>query len=223
MKSIIQRLLYLSFTVAVISCSTNDEVCYSCNESVNEWAHENIVSIQAMDRQAIVSLPGEKQRAAFRVQTPEKRKLLWKNKLSQLLNEAKSKEEEKLILFVDNFASKLSFDRELTDREYYDFEKELLPLVEKSGWTKSEMVYAFGTLQNGKKKIKNDFFAKNSSIKKLSLNLVANAEEDPDCNCKWGWCGDGSDCEDDDCEETNLGCGAIWLGSCTKICGGNPN
>jgi|GEM_PF-4186140 len=42
------------------------------------------------------------------------------------------------------------------------------------------------------------------------------------CNCRWGWCGSGDDCESANCNETDMGCGFLFLGSCTDRCGGLP-
>ncbi|TYB73003.1 bacteriocin fulvocin C-related protein [Bizionia myxarmorum] len=221
MKIFIKCLLLFSIAFAYTSCDVDEEICYSCNQSVNNWAQENKSEILKMNREDIIKLSGEKQRAAFRVLTPSKRKSVWRDKLNHLKQKHKKKEELELIAYVESLVNELSFKRELTDKEYYVIEENLLPLVERAGWSKSEMVYAFGTLQNTKSKEDNDFFNKTDGG---SIGGGGSGPGDePDCNCKWGWCGSGDDCEKDSCDETNLGCGALGLGSCTKICGGNPN
>ena len=201
-------------TIFLFSCETEEEVCYSCNQSIDKWAHDNKPEILKMNREDIIKLSGEKQRAAFRVLTPQKRKSVWRDKLNYLKNKHTTIEEIELINYVESLVDELSFERELTDNEYYNIEAVLLPLVENANWSKSEMVYAFGTLQNTKSNNEKDFF---------NNKVIEPPFDDPDCNCKWGWCGSGDDCEKDKCEETILGCGALGLGSCTKICGGNPN
>ena len=210
MKNFIKYLFLFIAITLYTSCETEEEICYSCNQSVDKWAHDNKAEILKMNREDIIKLPGEKQRAAFRVFTPQKRKSVWRDKLDYLKGNHTSKEEAELITYVESLVDKLPFNKELTDQEYYSIEANLLPLVEKAGWSKSKMVYAFGTLQNFKSNNGKDFFN----------NKVAPPLDDPDCNCKWGWCGSEDDCEKDTCDETNLGCGALGLGSCTKICGG---
>lgn len=73
------------------------------------------------------------------------------------------------------------------------------------------MFYAFGTLQK-------------FELTEFNRTVIGdiNDNEEPDCNCKWGWCADNSDCEDSDCKDTDLGCSFLLLGECTKLCAGNP-
>jgi hypothetical protein len=198
-----------------MSCEKEEGFCYSCNQNIDNWARENVDLISDMSREDIVELSGEKQRAAFRVMSPDKRKKIWLEKLSGLLDQDQSYEEFKLLNYVIDIAKGLSFSRELTDNEYYAIEHELLNLVEEAGWTRSQMVYTFGTLQLKPSTGANDFFSN-------GIEANESLQQKLDCNCSWGWCGSTDECEEDDCEETDFGCGFLLLGSCDKICGGNP-
>ncbi|MFD2552532.1 bacteriocin fulvocin C-related protein [Bizionia sediminis] len=210
MKNFFKTGLCLMIIALISSCQTEEE-CYSCNESVDNWARQNIESISKMDRADIIQLPAEKQRAAFRVLSPERKTSVWLDKISYLKNKYKSDEEIKLFEFVENVLANRKFDKEMSDKEYYAVEAKLLPLVEAAGWSKSKMVYAFGTLQN-EKQVNNDFYGSSSKV------AVAH---DVDCNCNWGWCGDGGDCEKETCDETDFGCGFLGFGSCDEICSGH--
>lgn len=71
----------------VVSCQQDDyeEMTYSCNKRLNQWAHENINDISLMDRQAWLKLSEEYKKPAFNAFTPEQKLLFWKNKLEEVL------------------------------------------------------------------------------------------------------------------------------------------
>ena len=202
------KLLFIMFTIINFGCQDQEDVCYSCDKNVDSWAHENKVSIQNMDRADIATLSGVKQRAAFRVLTPMKRQSIWINKLEQVKEVVKTNAEKQFIAKLITKAEETDFNREWTDEEVEENTNLLFNAATEFEWGKSFIVYAFGTLQNIdlNKEISNSFFA----------------QETVDCNCRWGWCPDNSDCETSGCDETNIGCGLFNLGSCTKRCGGDP-
>lgn len=49
----------------VSSCSDQDDMVFSCDESVNLWAKENIAEIREMNRAEWKTLPASKKRAAY--------------------------------------------------------------------------------------------------------------------------------------------------------------
>ena len=171
-----------------------------------------MTAIQKMDRQTIITLSGEKQRAAFRVMRPIKRQELWLNKLNYLQEFMKTDVEKKFV------------SKEMNEDELDSMDSKLLEAAQRFNWTQDFVVYAFGTLHNIEidKNSSSDFFGQSnnqdSANARPGTGEVHIGFEDADCNCRLGWCGDGGSCVKSACSDTDLGCGALWLGSCTKIC-----
>lgn len=106
-----------------------------------------------------------------------------------------------------------------TELDYID--NKLFSAARRFNWSKDFVVYGFGTLQDMviDKTSPSDFFYQNTgNTQNAGPDEPPIGHEDSDCNCRWGWCGDGGSCEESACNETTLGCGALGLGSCSKIC-----
>lgn len=202
--------LLTCFTILLnLSCQSEEE-CYSCSESVDTWAHENLQIIKGMSRMDIIELPASKQRAAFRVLSPKQRQSVIISKLNHVYDFVKTNDEKVFINKVKEIAYQTDFSREWSDEEMLANESMLLEASKKLNWSKEFVVYAFGTLQNmdASKDNSKDFFRKEFQ------------NPDKDCNCNWGWCPDDSDCEESSCDETTTGCSFLLLGPCDEIC--NP-
>lgn len=93
--------------LAVYACSrSEDEVVYSCDERLDEWAHVNLRSIRSMDREAWLNLDEEYKRPAFNALTPEQKILFWKEKLTEVMTSFQWSEAEmdhlmKLFRYLD--------------------------------------------------------------------------------------------------------------------------
>lgn len=210
----LKKILKLSLILILMinsSCQTQDEECYSCSESVDKWAKLNKSEIQQMNRQDIIKLTGSKQRAAFRISTPTKRKALIINKLIHVKSFVNSEPEKEFIERIINIGEKIDFSKEMSKSDMLKYEELINNKAQEFNWNKEFIVYAFGTLQdmNTDTNSNEDFF-----------NQKTAPSHEVDCNCNWGWC-PGNDCEDSTCDETNTGCGFLLLGTCDDICGGH--
>lgn len=196
------------------SCS-NEEPCYSCNKKIDAWARANKTVFQDYNREKIITYSGPEQRAIFRTLTPEKRKALWLNKISTVIAATKRTEEKEFLFTFKHFIAKNEFNAHLSGAEFRYLEGLTQKGAERFGWTDEYVIVTFGTLEVVNDRQEYNFF-------KNTLKDNATVTEDLlDCNCSWGWC-PGGDCMKTECEETDFGCGFLFLGSCTKRCGGNP-
>ena len=178
-------------------------------------------SIEAMTRKELTSFSGSMQRDLFNMATPAKRKALWLNKLDHLKSVVKTKGERNFVSKIEGIANGLDFDSGLSPEKEAEMDAMLYEAALEFNWSKTFVVYAFGTLHDMDATItaKNDFFGAFESEKGIVYeDLQPLDTRAVDCNCRWGWCPDGGDCEESGCEQTNHGCGLLWLWPCTKEC-----
>lgn len=116
-----------------------------------------------------------------------------------------------MINFAQDILNKLDYDEGIPSESYNKVQSQLFALVKEAGWTKTRMVYAFGTLQNNSEKIGSDFFSNNPETRSAG------------CNCNWGWCPGSSKCKANGCSDTSSGCGFLGSSDCDKQCGGSAD
>lgn len=198
------------FFSLLLSCNDTEDICYSCDEELNKWAIENTQRIAKMSRKDISNYPLSKQRAAFRVMSPEKKESIWMDKIDNLKTIYKDKDDLDIINYVTNVIKEFDlYDNSLSDQKYLDIDESLDKLLEKAGWTKLEKIYAFGRIDD--------------MINTSNREFI---EGDPDygdgkdCHCRWGaWCTGTDNCDTKSkCEDTMAGCGFLWAQSCTGYC-----
>lgn len=86
-----------------MSCSSQDDNIYSCDDVINAWAQENILEIRSMSRAQWKKLPAEKKHAAYVAFTQQQKINFWKDKLTGLMTQDWSKEELDHIKLVYDF------------------------------------------------------------------------------------------------------------------------
>ena len=220
------KYFYLCLSVLILcfaSCSS-DDVYYSCNPTVNQWAKDNLEDIRNMNRSEWLEIDEPAyQRAAFVAFTPEQKLDFWLLRMDEVLTlpwssaEVAHIEEVKVLLqrnaaiFQDNYS----------DEEKKSFDVDLYQWIEKAkvelGWdeqlltnlvaTAYPMVDTKGTL----------------ILPKQLQSKVMRSEELPPCECHVGniffkMCGLYKDCVDAACDETVHGCGAFIVESCNGMC-----
>lgn len=196
---------FLSITFLFFSCQK--EICYSCDESIDTWVKQNKELINTFNRTDLVSLNHEKQIAAYRFISKEKKKAIWLEKFSVLKNSILTDEEKKHFEFVDNFIEEINFEKGIS----YDEEKKFFQWFNKGKeifkWNDEFLIKVFASL--------NDL---------NNYRAIDDIGEDKDCVCRWDTACDMSglgECDDKiKCEDTALGCGLLFLQSCTGRCSG---
>lgn len=214
----IKNNLFLIFIISIIvviffsSCS-NEEECYNCDDINNEWVIENYNLVKSFERSEILKYDAEIQREIFIVLKPERKKAIWLDKIKHLKTIVRSPEEVVFMNMVEEIVNINSFEDVWSDAQSMEYENMLAEAATKFNWSSNFIIYAFGTLGNLKSVGTNEWEI-DSPLEKRNLSINP---EIPKCNCKWGWC-PGSDCGEKECEETDFGCGFLFLGSCVGIC-----
>ncbi|WP_299528696.1 bacteriocin fulvocin C-related protein [uncultured Lutibacter sp.] len=177
-----------------------------------------------MNRNELVVLTVEKQKAAFRTFSPKKRKQLWVDKFKQIKSLNFSEEEINHLKTFEKLLNKYDFSKELSEEQLLFlnswFEEGKLNFK----WTPYFLVSGFGMLNVDAVKDKSEF---------QFSSRVIDVETDPDdglggggtdnCDCRWDitcQLAQLGDCSDNSCEDTTFGCGWLGMQSCTGDCTG---
>ncbi len=204
--------LFLTFAILggllLSSCSTVEEVCYSCDSEIDAWVKSNKTELNNMSREDLSKLDIPHQQAALRMFTPKRKKQLWTEKYNEVLhNNNFSKEELKHLLFVSNFIKTKDFSKTNTKEEDEIMFEWLKKSMDDFGWSKEFLYDSFFTYGVIKTPYKTDQNKKVNPGRDLS-----------NCNCRW-WCwGWWQSCYGGGCDETNGGCGMIGSSDCTGDC-----
>ena len=84
MKKIV--LLFVSLASLMISCSTDEDLAFSCDPIVDQWVKANYNELQTISRQDFISLPDESyQRATYASFSPQKQMKLWETKINEAI------------------------------------------------------------------------------------------------------------------------------------------
>jgi len=212
MKKTILFVCILQFFL--VGCN-QEEVCYSCDESVDAFVKENLKVIQQMNRADIINYSKEKQRGIYRALSAEKKKEIWQDKFAQIYSLDLSGGERELMNQFEEFVNKTDFSNAITQKEK-DYLNSLREIgIQNFGWTQRFIVSVFGYLEN---------IDRSGIIIARDINIdPVFTDPDPkeDCDCRWGFaCLDGpcderpKSCKKDD----DSGCGWFWLESCTGLC-----
>ena len=72
----------LFFLILILMSCNQDDIVYSCNEEVNQWAKENLDGLRTMSREDWKGLSDNKKIAAYRAFNQEQRITFWKDKFA---------------------------------------------------------------------------------------------------------------------------------------------
>ena len=117
--------LAMIVTLSSVSCSQEDDIKYSCDETVDSWVKRNLPEIRRMSREQWIELEPDFGLAAYRAFTPEQRIEFWKEKFAEVKALPWSEDELLHIQQAEDFtfsSNILSLDRKLTDKENDELE-----------------------------------------------------------------------------------------------------
>ena len=216
--------LCLSVLILCLASCSSDDVSYSCNPTIDQWAKDNIEEIRTMSRSELLAMDNPAyQRAAFAAFTPEQKLNFWLLRMDEVLTLPWSQAEVAHIEEVKALLKRNTavFQYDYSDEEKKAFDVDLYQWAEKAetelGWSKEllsnliatpyPMVDTKGTLILPKQRQAN----------------ATRSEELPDCECHVGnvlfiMCLPSRYCGDVPCKSKSHGCGAIWVESCNGMC-----
>lgn len=230
MKKVLLLACIATIGLLISSCSKTDELKYSCDPDINEWAVENIDAIRKMDRPQFLKLESlDHQRAAYNVFTPEQKIELWEGKLAQVLNLNVWDEKERA--HIESVYSMIKqncsgfVDKGLKTKAQIEIDEDQLVLAifmwrdfasESLNWSE-ELQYSMIADPNDLV-IDND---KNIIRTRGDIIIHPGTDTEPKCNCTESWDAcrlQGWECKNGGCKETTSDCGALWQQSCTGRC-----
>lgn len=200
---------------------------YSCNDEINQWAHNKGEIIEIASRQQLRTLPLNYQIPAFRALSNEKKAELWREKLNIIRAKNYWTEEEK------NHINKLN---QLICPEVYNKEKSKnikdrlhnweQYAYDKMNWDSTFVFFNFCTFSTEKEFLRANMEFNPKAYSWLGKNHgLKNTREQnppppkPDCICRSNWyCLQGYCDKKDTCKETWDGCGIIGSSSCQGLC-----
>lgn len=220
----------LALTVLIISC-TNEQ--YSCDPLANTWVKENMSVIKSMTRSTWLKLDESEpiKRAAFVALSPEKQRLFWEDKITEVVEQFEwtDQEMEHLNLLL-NFIKKTDiFYKDEVDENFEIFVYQWNDYaLNELKWTKKLI---FSIAASGDKLINKDGGVLESTKDELTNNHIASDPENPGysvCTCsqRSDFCDPFNDIPDWvlNCNSYNYncnnvpGCGLLWQFTCDGIC-----
>lgn len=224
------KFFMLFVTTLIVSCSSDYDVKYSCDEACDRWVKQNLETVRVMTRNDWKKVDLSLQSAVYRAFTPQQKIDFWNSKLKETLNqdwtEAERDHIKKIQQFIDRhhdfFSKKTLNDQEENELDIY-FYRWMNYATDSLKWNKEAAAILLSSGYSIKK-------GKNvSEINGYLVNTIETATKNaeyspivPDCNCKLDHvlaCFGGTDeCKKTNCDEVS-GCGWLLLQSCTGKCG----
>ena len=208
----------LVFDMLIVSC-TKDNVCYSCDVELDNWAKENLKEIRAMSTEEWFELDYKYSRPAYVALRSNSKFRIWEVKLKDVLRYDWNNDEESHIKSLLRFAT---MNKRIFRNDFYENSQ----LVSKAQlfldnwvryatdslrWSK-ELVYAISADPHLIADTKGGMMIKNNGIELLSRPIGGDTDL-LKCNCNLSsmWY---LDCKNDPCEKTVRGCGTLLLFKC---------
>lgn len=208
-------LLILLVQLFLVGCN-QEEVCYSCDESVDAFVKENLKAIQQMNRADIINYSQEKQRGIYRALSSEKKKEIWLDKFAQINSLDLNEGERALMNKFQEFVNKADFSNAITQKEKDYLDNLRAEAISKHGWTQRFIVSTFGYLEN----VDRSGIIVAKDFGDVPVLTDPDPDEKPKCDCDWGFaCLDGP-CDERDgaCDRTTGGCGWFLREACVSLC-----
>lgn len=203
------------------SCS-NDDVFYSCDPTVDQWAKDNIEEIRTMNLDEWLEIGNpDYQRAAFVAFTPEQRFGFWLQRMDDVLSLSWSSEET---AHIEEIKALLQRNAAIYQNDYSDdvrkkFDTELYVWIEKAetelGWSKELISNLITTAY--------PLMDTQGTVLMSPLVSVEKTRSEQKCECHVGntvfvACPNGKRCSSKPCEPVTHGCGALFTESCNGLC-----
>ena len=202
-----------------VSCSLENEPCYSCNPETEAWTKANVQNYSNASRNEIVVLPISRQKAMFRALSGEQKVNLWHGKLSYIFDDDRLSTEEKeelktLISYLQPHHYNTKKGLREIQQYYLDWENNMRIVY---NWDDSKLflyTYTWMTDTELKKAIINDGI--------YSLRTSTRSEEITDCECRYdsecNYDPDGDICNSSIPCELKSGCGGLGAFNCDGMC-----
>jgi len=210
-----KNFFFLIAILAFISCS-EDSNTDEINNNNKLLKKSEIVDLN------ILSL--DEQREYFKKLDYSKKLSIWNNKLERLISTSKNSKIESYLSELLNEINNRELSNGIDNEEFNRVWKQKLEnLTSEYNWTDRDIYLTFTTLYSVE--FTENLNKSDDQIRPVFVennpNLGGSASEK--CNCRWGglgclsnYCNKSDDCPAD--RDDELGCGFLWLQSCTGSC-----
>ena len=215
-------ILFLIITSITVSCSNNDDIVFSCDESINQWAKDNLSNLRLMTRSAWIQLDNNKKKAAYRAFSQEQKIQFWKDKICEVKSLDWSEKEIKHIEELENFITNnpdIFAGHRLTDAQankidsfFYLWQNSA---IEKLGWSTGICIAIAGSGDKILNKYE-EIYSRAIIIEEPGDDTPP--EENCHCNQTYDFCHPNAWCGESNCNESSSGCGWLLLSSCNGRC-----
>lgn len=200
----------MSFIILFVLGCSEEEKCYSCDPEIDTWVKKNINEIVNFDRAKIATFSHSKQKAILGALSPDRKKVLWQEKVDYLLDLDLTKEEKVYIDWYADAFKKFNYnmpiDKKL-EKEMYD---KLISGIKTFNWSNEFVYKAFFVLGDIQE-----------NLLKPSESSMAFAGGGSSCNCMYdlGCSGWNNSCGNVTCGDNSAtDCGFFGGSDCTGIC-----
>lgn len=229
------KLLFIGAILCLSLSSCQNEQIYSCDPVIDRMVKENLAEIKLMTRTDFLKFSLNEERAIFKAMSPEQRYGIWEGKLKELLSDTWKPKERKhletLLFYLQQNKTLFNGEQKLDNDDFILFMYKWAEYAQDTlSWDK-ETLYSIAA--NPKTAIKTTVKGEVSRLSIFNEISITNKliktrgeSSDPSCDCRaddyMNWCSNrqiGLDCTGSCIEDdSNLGCGWIFLQKCTGIC-----
>lgn len=197
-----------------ISCQKED-VFYSCDPKVDAWTKDNLREIQSIDTESFRKYDTNYRLAIFNAISPEKRIIIWKEKINETLklnwNKAESDHIKQLLTIINENIE--WYESGVPENELNKYEIMAYRWADYSrkelGWN-NELIAAIAASPLLLKNTDGELIV---SPAKMGIRLKSEVEQCT-CNPTVSFC---SPCRYDPCDKKSFGCGLLGLGICNGL------
>lgn len=230
-RRILMGALALAMVAAtVIGCKKENDTRYSCNPKISKWAEKNMESFKSASREQLSELPMSFQKASYLTLNPERRFVLWNEKLEIV----KSKWDVPVQMMIEDLQQQMEvdwFSDEPLSEEVYAYLKEWENTMLSQHMDTIDYAISFmqlATEEELEEIILNSgnqdysWIEDCSLLKEYESKAAPGGDYKPNCKCEWNvTCGiinAGSCVETSFCNSTSSGCGLLYMYSCKGYC-----
>jgi hypothetical protein len=213
-----KKLYFFIFVIIFLFSCQNSELEYSCDPVINEFVTEKSAELSHLTLEELISYEINLQRAIFNSWDYRKKRDIWIEKLSIILesepfSQSEKEHIQKVIDHLDydyfsneNIIAEVDY-RSLFANQWVNYAKNDL------SWSERDLAFVVYRLYTDQYQFDSEL----SDLNSLNSDVTTNSEEDCNCNVTEDFCG-YVDCQALDCTTKPTGCGWFWSMECDGTC-----
>ena len=203
------KLMLIIVILFSVACSEDNNSEF---EKINNNGRE-VVNLDNLDL--------DEQRLYFKSLAYQEKIEIWYNKFNILIKSSYDKKQREYLIEIVKDLNNNSYSKGITNNEFrFKWESKLQYLKSEFSWTDYDIFIVFSTLYTIQF---NQTANKSSQLFEEIERIAEPGFSSAGCDCRWGglgclgeYCNGDSNCPAD--KDDELGCGFLWLQSCTGSC-----